>query len=450
MRKSDGALEPELSVAQRKILYLTYHFPPSAGVGIPRAISYARNLPRHGFETHIVAPRNPATPLHDPELVKQIPPETTVHRVFNPELPYVFRDRIWKGLRPARIQQFTGKRSNNPLKRAATEAIQRVLMPDPQRLWAPFALRKAAQIIEEHDIRTVLLNTPPFSLMRVGVELKKRFPHIKLIMEVRDDWLGFYLLHFDSAVAPWKASMVQRMERAGMTAADYVVAVNEPQAALMRDRYPELPPEKFLSVPNGYAPEQFVDFKPRPRPDGPRMVLGYLGSVYANPIYNPSCFFEAADGLPDEALRNIELRLIGRVAIEAAPLLEGRRLAIRNLGFLPQREAVRQLEECHYLLHLANEKTHHGAKLLDYLATGLPILACTPKDGEVARVLRQTGAGCTAEANDAADIRRMLLAAYRRLEEAGSQRIEPKWEIIESYSWPKLVEKLLIQTGLGV
>ena len=178
------------------------------------------------------------------------------------------------------------------------------------------------------------------------------------------------------------------------------------------------------------------------------MVLGYLGSVYTNAIYNPTCFLDAVDSLPEEICSNIELRLIGRVAVEAAPLLEGRKVHIRNLGFMVQREAIKQLEECDFLLHLADEKTHHGGKLFDYLATGLPILACTPKDGEVARVLTETGAGTTAEMKDVADIRRMLLAAYESLESGGSLRIVPKWDVVEQYSWPKLVERLIRLTEI--
>jgi glycosyltransferase involved in cell wall biosynthesis len=435
--------------ATAKVLYITYHFPPSAGVGIPRAISYARNLPRHGFETHIIAPKNPATPLHDPELMKRIPKETTVHRVFNPEPPYALRDRIWKRLSPVRIQQQTGKTGYNPIKSAVRGAIQRVLMPDPQRFWAPFAIRRASQLIREHGIDTILVNTPPYSLTRVVVELKRRFPHVKVIMEVRDDWVGYYLLHFDSAFADWKITQAKRMEREAVTIADYVVAINEPQADLMRVRYPELPTSKFISVANGYDPEQFRDFKPRKRTGGPRMVLGYLGSVYANPIYNPTCFLDALESLPEEICSNIEIRIIGRVAIEAAGLLEGRKARIRNLGFLPQKEAVKQLEECDLLLHLADEKTHHGGKLFDYLATGLPILACTPKDGEVARILRETGAGRTAEAKDVQDIRAMLLQAYESLTGGSAQRIEPRWEIVEQYSWPSLVERLIRLTGMS-
>jgi glycosyltransferase involved in cell wall biosynthesis len=380
--------------------------------------------------------------------LKQIPPETTVHRVFNPEPPYALRDRIWKRLSPDRIQEHTGKKEgNNPFKKALRGTIQRALMPDMQRLWVPFALRRASQLIRRHDIRTVLLNTPPFSLMRVSVELKKRFPHLKLIMEVRDDWVGYYLLHFDSAFADWKVQQAMRMEREGVTAADYVVAINEPQADLMRERYPELPGGKIISVANGYDPEQFRDFQPR-RGNRAGMVLGYLGTMYANPIYNPTCFLEAMESLPEEILSKIEIRLIGRVAIEAAPLLQNRKVRIRDMGFLPQREAVKQLEECDFLLHMADQKTHHGAKMFDYLATGLPILACTPADGEVARILRECGAGLTAEAKDREDIRRMLLTAWRSLQDGGAARIEPKWDVVEQYSWPCLVERLIRLTGI--
>ena len=418
-------------------------------MGIPRSISYARNLPRHGFETHIIAPWKPATPLHDPALVKLIPPETTVHRVFNPEPPYALRDRIWKGLSPERVQEHTGRKDANPVKALVRDAIQRALMPDTMRLWVPFAIHRAAQLIRRHDIPTVLVNTPPYSLTRVCVELKKRFPHLKLIMEMRDDWVGYYLLLFDSAFADWKRDQAMRMERESVTAADYVVAINEPQADLLRNRYPDLPCAKFISVANGYDPEQFRGFHPRPRAGGPKMVIGYLGTMYANPIYNPTCFLDALESLPETVFSNIELRLIGRTAVEAAPLLRGRKTSIRDLGFLPQKEAIRQLEECDFLLHLADQKTHHGGKLFDYLATGLPILACTPKDGEVARILAETGAGRTAEAKDVEDIRRLLLSAYEDLVSGAATRIEPKWEIVEQYSWPRLVERLIRLTGIG-
>jgi glycosyltransferase involved in cell wall biosynthesis len=380
--------------------------------------------------------------------VKLIPPETKVYRVFNPEPPYALRDRIWKGLAPARIQEHTGQKNTNPVKAMVRDAIQRALMPDIMRLWVPFALRRAEQLIRKHDIPTVLLNTPPYSLTRVAVELKKRFPHVKVIMEMRDDWVGFYLLLFDSAFADWKRDQAMRMERESVTAADFVVPINEPQADLLRQRYPELPASKFIAVANGYDPEQFRDFHPRARNGGPRMVIGYLGSMYANPIYNPTCFLNAVDSLPEKIVDDIELRLIGRVAIEAAPLLQNRKVRIREMGFMPQRDAIKQLEECDFLLHLADEKTHHGGKMFDYLATGLPMLACTPKDGEVARVLAETGAGTTAEAKDVDDIRRMLLEAYERLVSGAATRIEPKWDVVEQYSWPKLVERLIKMTAI--
>jgi len=82
----------------RRVLIITYLFPPSGGVGPPRYAGYARHLPAHGFEVSVIAPRNPNTPLYDPDLLQQVPAQTRVHRVFNPGVPYFLRDRLWSGI----------------------------------------------------------------------------------------------------------------------------------------------------------------------------------------------------------------------------------------------------------------------------------------------------------------------------------------------------------------
>src|SRR5215813_13088488 len=82
------------------VLLISYLFPPSGGVGIPRAVAYTRYLPQHGCRVFVITAKNPATPLYDPALLQLVPPETTVLRAFNPEVSYQFRDRIWKRLAP--------------------------------------------------------------------------------------------------------------------------------------------------------------------------------------------------------------------------------------------------------------------------------------------------------------------------------------------------------------
>ena len=79
-----------------RVLIISYLFPPSGGIGPPRYVAYTRYLPSHGCEVSVITARNPHTPLYDPGLMSQVPPETRVHRVFNPDVPYAFRDRMVK------------------------------------------------------------------------------------------------------------------------------------------------------------------------------------------------------------------------------------------------------------------------------------------------------------------------------------------------------------------
>ena len=84
----------------RKILLITYAFPPVGGIMVQRILSLAKYLPAQGFEVHVLTPRNPATPVFDHELLKQVPAEVVVHRSFTPEPPFYLRKKIWDRISP--------------------------------------------------------------------------------------------------------------------------------------------------------------------------------------------------------------------------------------------------------------------------------------------------------------------------------------------------------------
>ena len=60
-----------------------------------RALSFAKYLPAHGYEVHVVTAGNAATPVLDPGLLKHIPPQVKIHRCFTPEIPFYMRKKIW-------------------------------------------------------------------------------------------------------------------------------------------------------------------------------------------------------------------------------------------------------------------------------------------------------------------------------------------------------------------
>ena len=435
-----------------RVLIITYLFPPSGGIGPPRYVGYTRHLPAHGCEVSVIAPKNPHTPLYDPALLKQVPPETRVHRVFSPTVPYFLRDRVWKNISGSAGRPPGAPGADSGLihagKKIVKEAVQRFFNPDVQKFWVPFVLRRARRVIREEGIQTVILNIPPFSLFALVPPLKREFPRLKWITEIRDDWLGYYLQFFDSAKTDAKRRLAIRLEGDAMRASDFVVAVTPAQRDAMRDRYPDQPSGKFLCVPNGYDGELYENFRPS-REGRDNMVITYYGSLYATPPYDITGYLDALDRLPDQIRDQIETRFIGRIAREAEPLLAGRKSKLTRMGFLPRGEGVAKLQETDYLLLAANDPTQHAGKLFDYLPTGLPVLALSPADGEVARLLRESGGGVAVNGMDPEAIQQVLTSALARLRGEPNQFPVPIPGAIAAFERKNLVARLVELTGIG-
>jgi hypothetical protein len=436
-----------------QVLIITYLFPPSGGIGPPRYVGYTRHLPGHGCEVSVITAKTSHTPLYDLSSLDRVPAQTRVHRVFNPDVSYHFRDRLWKQISDS---NGNGNQSQNGIatsivgsgKQLAKVLIQRIFSPDVQRFWVPFVLRAARKVIREDGIQTVILNTPPFSLHAIIPPLKREFPKLKWITEIRDDWVGYYLENFDSARTDAKRRLAVKMEGAGIRYSDYAVAVTPRQRDAIRDRYPDQPSHKFLCVPNGYDGDLFEEFHPS-RAERDNMVITYFGSLYATKPYDITGYLDAVDSLPEQIREKVVTRFIGRIALEAEPLLAGRKSKIEKLGYFPQAEGILKLQDTDYLLLAANDPTQHAGKLFDYLATGLPTLAMSPANGEVARLLTETGGGVAANGSDKTEIRRVLIEAFARLQGEKSTFPNPNRAAIAAFERKNLVAQLVHLTGIG-
>jgi hypothetical protein len=439
-------------MAPERVLVVTYLFPPSGGVGVPRFVSYARYLPEHGCEVSILTVRKPATPAYDPYLAKQVPPETHVHRAFNPEVPYGFRDRIWKkiigGGKGGNVSGKGAAPEPTGVKGMAKRAIQRIFCPDVQVVWGPFAIRAAKKIIREEGITTVLVNLPPYSVLKIAAAIKRAFPRVKMILDFRDEWIENYFSMFDTAATSYKLNLAKRLERDAVELADYVTAVTTPQLKQIRDRYPEQPDSKFVYAPNGFDPELYSHMRRR-KHEGDKMVVTYFGTVYANEAYDPILnYLDVLDALPEEIRDNIETRFIGRITAEAMPFFENRRSPIKQYGFMSRFDALEYLGETDYTLIVAGNPTTHGGKLFDYLATGRPILAICPVEGQIGEMLRETKTGTCVNPGDMPAIRQMLLDSYERFR-SGSAELQPNLEAVRFFEWPNLVGRLAKLVKIG-
>jgi glycosyltransferase involved in cell wall biosynthesis len=430
-------------VGTRKLLILSYLFPPAGGVAVQRALSLSRYLPECGFEVHVLHARNAAAPVRDPGLLAQVPAGVRIHSAFTPELPFGFRQKVWNWLTggkrssgPTASESDPGRRA--PLwKRLPVELVRRLLCPEPEILWVPFALRAARRIVRRHNIDTVLVTVPPFSALVAASALKREFPHLKLVTDFRDDWLRFYLGEFDYQRNAHIARRAASIEREAVERSDLAVVVTRSMLADIRARYPDQDSRKFVFIPNGYEPDNIParGTGAAARPVRSKIVVSFIGTVYS--ASSARYYLDALENLPEDLRAAVETRFVGRVADSERAYLENRNVAIRTYGFMPQSEALVHMAEADYLLLTMTDAASLTGKLFEYLATGKPILAVAPNDGEVARILHETSAGWCAAPDDRAGLQRLLAEAFANHRNGGNG-FHPNWEAIRRYERPRL------------
>jgi Glycosyltransferase Family 4/Glycosyl transferases group 1 len=437
--ESASSAQVNKKAVAKKLLLVSYLFPPAGGISVQRMLSLAKYLPQWGFEVHVLAAWNPTTPTIDRHLLRQIPSTVRVHRTFTPEVPFNVKRRMWGWLSSARPKP-SGRPappcvngSSRSWKSNVVDAARKLFSPDPEVVWVPFALRRARSILRREHIDAVVVTAPPFSAFLIGNALRREFPHIRLISDFRDDWLRFFLGTFDFQKSAAVKRRAEQIERETVERSDRVVLVTRALQGEMRARYPDQPAEKFLCVPNGYDPAVFENFRPR-RHSGAGIVVTYTGTVYSTT--SARYYLDALDSLPEPIRSKVETRFVGRIAQEERPFLENRKSKITEYGFVPHAEALRVMEESDFLLVTMLDPTATSGKIYEYLPAGKPILA-VGVEGELTQLIRETRTGWCLDPTRPMD----LALALRRILDPSCGALDnfrPNWDAIRSYERPRL------------
>jgi glycosyltransferase involved in cell wall biosynthesis len=425
------------------VLLITFSFPPAGGVGVLRALSLAKYLPENGIRVDVLTARNAPAVGKDSALLRQVPENVTVHRTWTLDLPFWLRKAVKKVISgdggtarvPASPQ--ADVRGGNPMK----QFIGNLLLPDPQVGWLPFALPAAVRTIRDRKIDVVLITVPPFSSVRLATRLRKVFPALPIVLDFRDEWLSttINLVSFNNNN---RARMVaHKAEAEAVRDASAIVLVTEAACKELQRRYPGVPAGKFHCIPNGFDSAMPVPAASEPAANSreQKIVLTYIGTVYGST--DPRTFVQAVQGLPAEVRSRLRIRFIGHIetpAYRESLMSLGDTVELR--GFIPQAEALRAIQDTTYLLLITHDRINVAAKFYDYLGGGKPILGAVHPDGDVRRLLEETGAGWWADVNDVEAIQRVLIEAVERRATLG-EAFRPDRERIAAYHRRPLAQR---------
>ena len=430
----------------KRVLVVTYYWPPSGGSGVQRWVKFAKYLPQEGWQPVIYTPENPEYTAIDHTLEAEIPHSVEIIRRPITEPYDIYRKLMGKGASTdmktltagasggAVTEISSGRKSFK--QRLSLWIRGNLFVPDPRVGWVKPSVRFLKKYLAEHPVDVIVTTGPPHSMHLIGQRLHKELG-IPWIPDFRDPWSRmYYLKHLPMSARTWRR--LRAMEQSVLDDCSTVLAVTP----LVQEEFQAQTKTPVAMITNGY---DGGDFDQAVEPDGFFNVV-HTGLFAADG--NPLNLWKAlglkawADADFKAALR---LRLVGKVDREVYDAIAeaGLKDNVIDRGYRDHLTAVReQLAATVLVLPLRNDPEYRPilpGKLFEYLASRRPVLGIGQEDGAMARVLADTGAGVTAGWDNLEAMRDFIDKAWEQFKAGG---VPPVQGDIDRFSRRSLTREL--------
>jgi len=404
----------------KKVLIITYYWPPSGGAGVQRWLKFAKYLPEFGWEPHIYTPSNPEAPAKDNSLQKDVPKEAVVvkREIFE---PYSF------------YKKFTGNKGNvnagflsedKDSRKKFTEKLSiwirgNLFIPDARVMWVKPSVKFLKKYIKENNIETVVSTGPPHSMHLIALKLKKNMD-IKWIADFRDPWtnIDFYK---DLMLTKRADRKHHRLEKLVLQQADEVVTIGK----TIGKELSEIRQGKVKVITNGYDEGDFAGYKQQ-KNKGFKIV--HVGSINAD--RNHDIFWQGLRNLCEENSgfdADLKLVFVGKLDYSVYEMIDKYNLKekIEIISYVPHNEIVNYLfdSSCLYLPlnNTPNAKGVLSGKFFEYLATNIPIIGIGHPQGDAAEIMEETQAGFLVDFDNIKAFKEAVLRIYNQRNQETSE-----------------------------
>jgi glycosyltransferase involved in cell wall biosynthesis len=371
----------------KKVLLISYYWPPASGAGVQRWLKMSKYLPDFGISPVVITvePSQASYPLSDESFLKEVRSDIEVIRTKSFEPLKMYGSLFGKKSVP--YSGFANVETESLLSRVSRWVRGNFFIPDARKGWNKYALRAALKAIKTHSIDVVITTGPPHSTHLIGKRLKE-VTGIRWIADFRDPWTDIYYYSQLSHTA-WAKKMDTRLEKQVLNAADRVLSVCPYNQRLLQEKLDKACRDKVLLLPNGFDEG---DFEKVERKEFSKFTMAYTGTLATSYEYEP--LFEILSKL------TIDWQLI--VAGSISPEVEqsirhfGLEERIDYRGYVSHDEVVSLIVSADLLLHLLPKgELGTSGKLFEYIGSGTPILNFGLRDGDAAYFLEQSQSGET-------------------------------------------------------
>ncbi len=423
----------------KKVLVITYYWPPSGGAGVQRWLKFVKYLRSFGWEPVVYTPENPEYPETDASLQRDIPDDLTVVRRPIWE-PYDIYKKFIGGKKEDRIHAaFTSEKRRNPILEHISVWIRgNFFIPDARAFWIRPSVAFLTRHLKENPVDAIVSTGPPHSMHLIARTVSSRLK-IPWLADFRDPWtnIDFYRdLHLTSFADKKHRSLEHQV----LSGASAVTVIGDGMAL----DFAKIVNRHYDVITNGFDPDDLTG--PSEIRHDLKFSIAHIGTLSGS--RNPETLWQSLHSLLEEipALAgDLEIKLVGKTDFSVLESVERAGLTpyLSKISYLPHQEAVTCQRQSQLLLLIINDTPNAGmiltGKFFEYLAAGRPILCLGPEQGDAASILQETGAGIMIGYGDIERMKTYLRSCYRQFREGS---IPYSVTSIEKYSRVELTREM--------
>jgi hypothetical protein len=424
-----------LEAEQKKLLIITYYWPPAGGPGVQRWLKFVKYLPDFNVQPIVYIPENPTYPIVDEGLMSEVSDKAIIlkNKIFEPYQLAGFLSKkdtkkISSGIIPAAKKQ-------SFVEKMMLWVRGNLFIPDARKFWVNPSVQYLKKYIQENNIDTIVTSGPPHSLHLIGLKLKQELG-VKWFADFRDPWttIGYHKALKLSSYADKKH---KGLEHQVLNTADTIIVTSK----TTKIEFQAITNKPIEVITNGYdvenVPKQTLDEK---------FTMAHIGSFLSD--RNPKILWESLQELisENEVFKNdFQLKLIGKVSQEILDSISEYKLDsyLNNLGYVSHSEAIKHQKASQVLLliEIDSEETKSiiPGKLFEYMVSERPIIAIGPKDSDFAEIITSTNTGTFFTYNEKERLKKTILSNFELY-------LDKKLQVypigLQQYSRKSLTEKL--------
>ena len=384
----------------RKILIISYYWPPAGGISVLRSLKIVKYLRTFGWEPIVYAPSNAHYPYSDNGGFMDIPKNLKIIKQ-----PILEPFQIFKWL--------TGRKKTDPLNAITQIADSKsglldqlgiyirgnFFIPDARACWIKPSVKYLTSYLKNHPVDALFSDGPPHTNTYIASQLKKKL-NIPWLMDFQDPWTQadyYKMMPIGKRASKRHASMEQEC----FENADKITIASPSWKTDLKN----IGAENVDVLYYGYDEDDFVNLEKEESKTHFNIVhIGLLGRDRS-----PEGLIESLESLSSK--KKIRLILAGQVdqSVLANLLEKSIQVEVQELGTISRKKALQLALNANLLLlplnQAENSKGRLPGKIYEYLRTYNPILALGPTDSDAHYILKQCSAGACYEYNDLASIK---------------------------------------------